>query len=127
MPKPNPYLDEIQRAYVPEDLPSDILATLAIAHELREANCLTEAINTPPRFVVNSQNPISPEGIRAEMAKTKIMAVPDDSGDARIAEAARHWAKAYARRNEPGARPGLNRIARGLAELIRTVDEEDQR
>src|SRR5699024_11781533 len=42
MPKPNPYLDEIQRAYVPEDLPSDILATLAIAHELREANCLTE-------------------------------------------------------------------------------------
>ena len=119
MPNPNPYLDEIQRAYVPEDLPSDILATLAIAHELREANCLTEAINTPPRFVVNSQNPISPEGIQAEMAKTKIMAVPDDSGDARIAEAAR----AAARRHETrSAHP-----REILAELLRAVDEEDQR
>ena len=114
MPKPNPYLDEIQRAYVPEDLPSDILATLAIAHELREANCLTEAINTPPRFVVNSQNPISPEEIQAEMAKTKIMAVPDDSGDARIAEAARDLVERY---KSEGA------IAKDvLSDLVETVE-----
>ena len=119
MPKPNPYLDEIQRAYVPEDFNVTALATLAIAHELREANLLTEAINTPTRFVVNSQNPISPEEIRAEMSKTKIMAVSDDSGDARIAEAAR----AAARRHETrSAHP-----REILAELLRAVDEEDQR
>ena len=124
MPKPNPYLDEIQRAYVPEDFNAADLAALAIAHELREANSLTEAINAPPRFVANSQNPIAPEELRAEMAKTKIRAVPDDSGDARIAAAARRWAALYALRRTPtasGAALGL--AAAQLAEAIRQEDE----
>ena len=124
MPKPNPYLDEIQRAYVPEDFNAADLAALAIAHELREANSLTEAINAPPRFVTNSQNPIAPEELRAEMAKTKIRAVPDDSGDARIAAAARRWAALYALRRTPtasGAALGL--AAAQLAEAIRQEGE----
>lgn len=119
MPKLNPYLDEIRSRGVLDDLNAETLATLAVAHELREANLLTEAINTPTRFVVNSQNPISPEEIQAEMSKTKIMAVSDDSGDARIAEAAR----AATRRHETrSAHP-----REILAELLRAVDEEDQR
>ena len=124
MPKPNPYLDEIQRAYVPEDFNAADLAALAIAHELREANSLTEAINAPPRFVANSQNPIAPEELRAEMAKTKIRAVPDDSGDARIAAAARRWGALYALRRTPtasGAALGL--AAAQLAEAIRQEGE----
>ena len=124
MPKPNPYLDEIQKTHVPEDFNAADLATLAIAHELREANLLTEAINTPTRFVVNSQNPISPEEIRAEMAKTKIKAVPDDSGDARIAAAARRWAAQYAYRGTPTASSAaLGLAAAELAEAIRQEDE----
>lgn len=119
MPKPNPYLDEIQRVYVPEDLSAAELATLAIAHELREANLLTEAINTPPRLVVNSQNPIAPEEIRAAMAKTKIQALPDDSGNARLAGAARAAARLHETRS---AHP-----REILADLLRAVDEEEQR
>lgn len=110
----NPYLDDLAENYVPEDFDVRSLGILAIAHELREANCLTEAINTPPRFVVNSQNPISPEEIQAEMAKTKIMAVPDDSGDARIAEAARDLVERY---KSEGA------IAKDvLSDLVETVE-----
>lgn len=110
----NPYLDDLAENYVPEDFDVRSLATLAVAHELREANRLTEAINTPPRFVVNSQNPISPEEIQAEMSKTKIMAVPDDSGDARIAEAARDLVERY---KSEGA------IAKDvLSDLVETVE-----
>ena len=120
----NPYLDEIRSRSRLEDLATEYLATLAVAHELREANSLTEAINAPPRFVANSQNPIAPEELRAEMAKTKIRAVPDDSGDARIAAAARRWAALYALRRTPtasGAALGL--AAAQLAEAIRQEDE----
>ena len=119
MPKLNPYLDEIRSRGVPEDFNVTALATLAIAHELREANLLTEAINTPTRFVVNSQNPISPEEIRAEMSKTKIMAVSDDSGNARLAGAARAAARLHETRS---AHP-----REILADLVRAVDEEDLR
>ena len=124
MTKINPYLAEIRSRSRLEDLATEYLATLAIAHELREANSLTEAINAPPRFVANSQNPIAPEELRAEMAKTKIRAVPDDSGDARIAAAARRWGALYALRRSPtasGAALGL--AAAQLAEAIRQEDE----
>ena len=115
MTKPNPYLDEIQRAYVPEDLNAADLATLAIAHELREANLLTEAINTPTRLVTNSQNPIAPEDLHSQ----KILALPDDSGNARLAGAARAAARLHETRS---AHP-----REILADLVRAVDEEDMR
>lgn len=120
MPKPNPYLDEIQRAYVPEDFDAADLATLAIVHELRERNRLTEAINAPTRVVANVQAPISPEDLGAQ----KIMALPDDSGDARIAAAARRWAVQHSRRRTPAASgAALGLAAAELAEVIRQEDE----
>ena len=124
MTKINPYLAEIRSRGNLDDLNAESLATLAVAHELAEANSLTEAINAPPRLVANSQNPIAPEELRAEMAKTKIRAVPDDSGDARIAAAARRWAALYALRRTPtasGAALGL--AAAQLAEAIRQEGE----
>lgn len=73
---------------------------------------LTEMAYTPPRVVLGNQepispedlkawkerqrwDPISPEDLKAQMRSTKPMAVPDDSGDARIAEAAREFVKLY--------------------------------
>ena len=124
MPKPNPYLDEIQSRGDLDDFNAELLATLAVAHEIAEANSLTEAINAPPRFVLGAQDPISPEEIRAEMAKTKIKAVPDDSGDARIAAAARRWAAQYAYRGTSTASSAaLGLAAAELAEAIRKEDE----
>lgn len=119
MTKINPYLTEIRSRGDLDDLNAESLATLAVAHELAEANALTEMINAPRRVVLGSQDPISPEALKSQMAQTKLMTVPDDSGDARLAEAAR----AAARRHETrSAHP-----KEILAELLRAVDEEDQR
>lgn len=120
----NPFLDHLDRHYDLEELSPRDLAALAIAHELREANSLTEAINAPSRFVLGTQDPISPEDLGAEMAKTKIRAVPDDSGDARIAEAARRWAEAYGSRNMPG-KAAAHHLA--SSELLEAVRQEDER
>lgn len=116
----NPHLDELAENYVPEDFGAQSLATLAIAHELREMNRLTAAINAPVRFAANVQAPISPE----DMAE-KVMAIPDDSGDARIAAAARRWAEAYGNRNMPGRSAAAHHLA--AAELLEAVYQEDNR
>lgn len=88
MTKPNPYLTEIRSRGDLDDLTAGLLATLAIAHELREANALTEAI-------------------------------PDDSGDARIAEAAREFVKLYVAEKSSAVT--------AMTDLVRVVDEEDRR
>src|SRR5699024_9206864 len=62
----NPFLDHLDRHYDLEELSPRDLAALAIAHELREANSLTEAINAPSRFVLGTQDPISPEDLGAQ-------------------------------------------------------------
>jgi len=121
MPKPNPYLDEIQRAYVPENFDARSLGVLAIAHELREMNRLTAAANAPMRVVNNVQAPISPDTLRAQ----KVTALPDDSGDARIAAAARRWAAQYALRRTPTASGAALGLA--AAELFEAVQREDER
>lgn len=110
----NPYLDDLAENYVPEDFDVRSLGILAIAHELREANSLTEAINAPSRFVLGTQDPISPEDLGAQMRSSKIMAIPDDSDDARIAEAARDLVERY---KSEGA------IAKDvLSDLVETVE-----
>lgn len=122
MTKINPYLAEIRERDWGGGLQNysdEVLATLAVAHELAEANALTEMINAPRRVVLGSQDPISPEALKSQMAQTKLMTVPDDSGDARLAEAAR----AAARRHETrSAHP-----REILADLVRAIDEEDWR
>lgn len=115
----NPYLAEIQLRCDPSDLDTDNLTRLAIAHELAEANALTEAINAPARFVLGAQDPISPEDLKAEMRSTKLMTVPDDSGDARIAEAAREFVKLYVAEKSSAVA--------AMTDLVRVVDEEDRR
>lgn len=62
----NPYLDEIDENYVPEDFDARSLGVLAIAHELREMNRLTAEAAVPTRIVSNVQAPISPEALRRE-------------------------------------------------------------
>lgn len=119
MTKINPYLAEIRSRGDLDDLNAELLATLAVAHELAEANLLTEAINAPPRFVVNSQNPISPEDLKGAMGSSKLMAIPDDSGDARIAEAAREFVKLYVAEKSSAVA--------AMTDLVRVVDEEDRR
>ena len=110
----NPFLDHLDRHYDLEELSPRDLAALAIAHELREANSLTEAINAPSRFVLGTQDPISPEDLGAQMRSSKIMAIPDDSDDARIAEAARDLVERY---KSEGA------IAKDvLSDLVETVE-----
>lgn len=123
MTKINPYLAEIRSRSRLEDLATEYLATLAIAHELREANSLTEAINAPPRFVLGTQDPISPEDLKEAMNSSKLMAIPDDSGDARIAAAARRWAEAYGARNVPGKAAAHYLASNELLEAVRQEDE----
>ena len=147
----NPYTDEIleECGGEIEDLRKPILALLSIQHELSETRKaeatraakmvelteravataermaeLTEMAYAPPRFVLGNQDPISPEDLKAQMRSTKLMAIPDDSGDARIAEAARRWAEAYGNRNMPG-KAAAHHLA--SSELLEAVRQEDER
>ena len=117
----NPYLDEIRSRSRLEDLATEYLATLAVAHELHEMNRLTAAVNAPLRFAASVQAPISPEDLHAQ----KVMALPDEDGDARIAAAARRWAAQYARRNDRGRTGAALGLA--AAELAEAVRQEDER
>lgn len=124
----NPYLDEIRDRDVSDSLQNysdEVLATLAVAHELAEANRLTEAIAAPARFVLGNQDPISPEDLKEAMGASKLVAVPDDSGDARIAAAARRWAGAYGSRNLPGRTAATHHLA--ASELLEAIRQEDER
>ena len=119
----NRYLDEIERRYDLDDLSPDTLAALATAQELHERNRLTVALNAPLKFATNVQEPISPENLHAQRI---LSSDPVDSeGDARIAAAARRWAKAYGNRNMPGASPATHHLA--ASELLETIRQEDER
>lgn len=143
----NPYADEIleECGGEIEDLRKPILAILSVQHELSEtrkaeaaraakmvelteraiatAERLVELTYAPPRFVLGNQDPIAPEDLKAKMRSTKLMAVPDDSGDARIAAAARRWAEAYGNRNMPGKAAAHHLASSELLEVVRQEDE----
>lgn len=121
----NAFLDHLDRHYDLEELTPRSLAALAIAAELHEMNRLTAAALTPPRVVLGTQDPISPEDIQKQVSQTTLMSIPDDSGDARIAAAARRWAEAYRSRNKPGASSAAHHLAAN--ELLEAVYQEDQR
>ena len=115
----NPYLDEIRSRSRLEDLATEYLATLAVAHELRELNRLTAEAAAPMRIVSNIQAPVAPEDLHAQ----KVMALPDEDGDARIAAAARRWAGAYGARNVPGKAAAHHLASNELLEAVRQEDE----
>ena len=117
----NPYLDEIRSRSRLEDLATEYLATLAVAHELHEMNRLTAAVNAPLRFAASVQAPISPEDLRSQ----KVMVLPEEEedGDARIAAAARRWAGAYGARNVPGKAAAHYLASNELLEAVRQEDE----
>lgn len=118
----NPYLAEIRERDLSDSLQNlddNVLATLAVAHELAEANTLTEAINAPTRFVLGTQDPTSPEDLKEAMTSSKLMAIPDDSGDARIAEAAREFVKLYVAEKSSAVA--------AMTDLVRVVEKEDRR
>ena len=115
----NPYLDEIRSRSRLEDLATEYLATLAVAHELHEMNRLTAAVNAPLRFAASVQAPVAPEDLHAQ----KVMALPDEDGDARIAAAARRWAGAYGARNVPGKAAAHHLASNELLEAVRQEDE----
>ena len=73
----NPYLDEIRSRSRLEDLATEYLATLAVAHELHEMNRLTAALHAPARVVSNVQAPISPENFHSQ----RIMALPEEEDE----------------------------------------------
>ena len=115
----NPYLDDLAENYVPEDFDVRSLGILAVAHELRELNRLTAEAAAPMRIVSNIQAPVAPEDLHAQ----KVMALPDEDGDARIAAAARRWAGAYGARNVPGKAAAHHLASNELLEAVRQEDE----
>lgn len=116
--KTNPYIKTLlaQEAAEEIELGPLTLATLAVMHELAEAN----ALNAPPRIIINTGE-MSEEDLTGPSGR--IVAIPDESGDARIAAAARRWAEAYGRRNTPGAGPASHLAASELLEAIRQEGE----
>lgn len=119
--KTNPYIKMLLEREGDEDIELEelsplTLATLAVVHELAEAN----ALNAPPRITI-STGEMSEEDFTGPSGR--IMAIPDESGDARIAAAARRWAEAYGRRNTPGAGPASHLAASELLEAVRQEGE----
>ena len=113
MTSENPYLTRIEEAYEVERLSTQALLKLAIIHELREMNRGGEKLDALTA---------APESI-GDWDPGRRMALPDDSGDARIAAAARRWAKAYGARNEPGG--GGAAVGLAASELAEAIRQED--
>ncbi|MFE7605755.1 hypothetical protein ACFU1Q_11395 [Brachybacterium paraconglomeratum] len=111
----NPYVEKLLAEWGGEDDPLGgldplTLATLAVAHELGAANA-------PLRTVVDTGE-IFQEDIERFLAD-RVLAIPDESGEARIAAAARRWANAYGRRNVPGHAAASHLAASELLEAVR--------
>lgn len=117
--KTNPYIEKLLDQREEEDDRLDglnplTLATLAVAHEIGVANA--------PLRTVAITGEMFQEDLE-EILSGRVLAIPDESGDARIAAAARRWAEAYGRRNVTGQAAASHLAASELLEVVRQEGE----